>query len=865
MAEETDIPARLASRATKFSQEIFNALNKGYLKPADLGSFCAALNVATKLHVISEFLRSLPPYWIELDIEQLCHTILHSLDAISRMTTGQTRSSPFRWTYSTDAETKLVYFFKTQTKKSQEIASDCITLIDKLTKGENDVKGLPKGVTQNLDTPDTSLDSLNNEAFNALQSIAECQSMEHQTCRTASIMEEDSAIRRHPARLCLHEYQHSQESSARDMTIVVSAMDMALWQEFRLNIQPSSPADDGKLLCRGGFCHIIDQQIYAIIPLSFKDGQGLFRLNQSQVLRQIYQAGDGEPLKRVLRHYSLEPKDKVTLSYAIARSFWKYYNSELLMRTKWTSDNIWFMPEEGNRGNNKQMPLCAYLSFPSGNHGMIDPDILDKSQLTHQYPQIFDIGVLLLEIGLSKPFQTLSRQNKVSQANFNHKRAIDELDELEKMSWDGFMSNKKYFDGVVKFCLKSESIIPSSGQQKLNGKEDIIIRRRFHEYVVRPLAWLAKKGFRAQADKINYVNKKPHSPPRGVSYDEPRKLEPEAEFHSATVVPQMWLSNLKRISELVERKRRECAVKVEIRVAILDTGLDREFPVFQAKSGLMKSIIEERDFVNPNALTMTDTFGHGTFMARLIMECAPGAGIMVARVAKDTNDLESSRENIKKAILWAGQIGKADIIFMSFGFPDDDPGIREAIEKVQKDRQENIVFLASAGNSSTDDESFPARHPAVISVFATNCNGVFLQSNAKSSTNGAAVLGTFGDDIPSSIKEEFSSTYPKVCEPGSSVATAIMAGISATMLIYTTMLPSLVSLQGKAASTSDNILPRLRTTKGMEAALDRLAPEDKDHPRRRAVNPIWFWKKKSSDLARYAAIFDTLSNLDRRL
>lgn len=217
---------------------------------------------------------------------------------------------------------------------------------------------------------------------------------------------------------------------------------------------------------------------------------------------------------------------------------------------------------------------------------------------------------------------------------------------------------------------------------------------------------------------------------------------------------------------------------------------------------------------------------------------------------------------LNKAIVWAGQIGKADIIFMSFGFPNNDQGIREAIEKVQKERQDNIIFLASAGNSSSDDESFPARHPAVISVYATNCNGVFLQSNAKSTSNSAAVLGTFGDDIPSSIQEEFSSTYPKICEPGSSVATAIMAGISATMLIYATVLPRLISLQGKAASTTDNILQRLRTTKGMEAALDRLAPKDEDYPRRRAVNPIWFWKK-SIDLARYAAIFDTLSKLDR--
>lgn len=166
--------------------------------------------------------------------------------------------------------------------------------------------------------------------------------------------------------------------------------------------------------------------------------------------------------------------------------------------------------------------------------------------------------------------------------------------------------------------------------------------------MVRPLEWLAKKGFGTQVGHINYVNKKPPSRPQRPPDGEPGKLEPEAEFHSAAVVPQMWLRDLKKISELVEHKRRECAVSAAVRVAILDTGLNREFPAFRAKSGLMKSIIEERDFVNPDALTITDTFGHGTLVARLLMECAPGADIIVARVAKSTDELESSRENIKK-------------------------------------------------------------------------------------------------------------------------------------------------------------------------------------------------------------------------
>lgn len=214
---------------------------------------------------------------------------------------------------------------------------------------------------------------------------------------------------------------------------------------------------------------------------------------------------------------------------------------------------------------------------------------------------------------------------------------------------------------------------------------------------------------------------------------------------------------------------------------------------------------------------------------------------------------------IGKGILWAGRTGKADIISMSFGFPYDDQGIREAIETVQKERQEDIIFLASAGNSSTDDESFPARHPAVISVYATDRYGTFLRSNSASTANGAAVLGTYGDDIPDYIKEEFGITYPEVCQPGSSVATAIMAGISATMLIYTTILPS---LQGKAASSAFH---RLRTTKGMEKILQRLVQHDPEHPRLMAVKPARFWKSRPNDSSRYTAFCETLADLHESL
>lgn len=200
---------------------------------------------------------------------------------------------------------------------------------------------------------------------------------------------------------------------------------------------------------------------------------------------------------------------------------------------------------------------------------------------------------------------------------------------------------------------------------------------------------------------------------------------------------------------------------------------------------------------------------------------------------------------------------------MSFGFPHEDEGICEAIETLKRERKDKIIFLASAGNSHTDDESFPARHPAVVSVFATDCYGTFLRSNSASSSNGAMTLGTFGDDIPESLKDEFGTkSYTGVCQPGSSVATAIMAGIAATMLAYADTLSSF----GPPGTASSQVLQCLRTTKGLEALLRQMPRprQDADHPRRKAVDPRQFWKDSPGHWDRYCAIYNTLVPVYRK-
>ncbi|KAL8295998.1 hypothetical protein RB600_001470 [Gaeumannomyces tritici] len=397
--------------------------------------------------------------------------------------------------------------------------------------------------------------------------------------------------------------------------------------------------------------------------------------------------------------------------------------------------------------------------------------------------------------------------------------AIKTLERLEKATWDGFL-NKNVFDRAVKFCLDGKNFIKAPKKPKTSRlgpanlpkqmtveeqKKGVIERRRiFFQHVVQPLAWLAREGFRAQPGLITYVSEKRPEPQPG-STDPAQQPDGECLFH-AEIVPKMWLEDIKKISESVELKRRAQRIKDPVRVAILDTGLNTNLPIFEKKPSLKHAVKDYVDFVD-GASTMTDTFGHGTLMARIVMECAPGAEILVARVARNSKELKISRENIRKI---------------------------HAIEAVETERGEDIIFFASAGNSDTDDESFPACHASVVAIYATDKYGVPLSSNAAAPGQKAWVLGTYGDP-PDSLRDEFATTpYPRICEAGSSIATAAMTGIGAAMLAYAAVLPSLEE------RPCNHVLKRLRTSRGMEALLCRLAPEAKAHPWLRAVKPPVF-------------------------
>ncbi|ORY63910.1 uncharacterized protein BCR38DRAFT_433435 [Pseudomassariella vexata] len=869
----------LASCAREISKVVFRVI-RPYQKRVSVSHIRVAAEIGTQLHLFHSYVDSLPPYWIDHDIEQLCKRVLEELVTIctwpqpSKALPGVHVQQCFltllhllQESRQRKIEASINEFFTGQQNyRLIEAFNDlCLELYHKLVKSGDDDDGDANFPPEEFENNGPKIQpTFTKEVFNVLQRHMECEPSLHEASGGISL----AKPQRHPVRLSLSE----DADDVASFEFFISNWDMKIWQQIRFEIHTSKRPEShhfhqSKLLHPGAICTLWEKQFSSAF-LWVDSRLGLYQLRGSNIPYRTQLSGPGQRLSYVLRNYTLTPKDTVILAYAIARAYWQAYNSEL-MRTRWTSDTIWFLPEEQNSRPSNELPLRAYLALPFGIPDDPAHDTLEHDLLNHKFPRIFAIGVILLQIGRGEPFCTPKRSDGITQANQDHWIASRELRRLQDTKWKGF-SSKKVFDRAVEYCLDSGNFVSQSSQphcppidatNSADTQKGLRIRMKaFYRHVVLPLHWMAKKGFGNYTQEVQYIREKAtNTPPT----EEPhlRQGQLQALFHSGkSVTSRKWLQDMNLISADVERKRRQRGLRNPIRVAIIDTGLNPDLPFFRENDSRRQSITYRKDFVDPGASsTLSDSFGHGTLMVRLIMECAPMAEIIVARVSRSTKDLQKNKSKISEAILWAGLECQADIVSMSFGLAQDENSISRAIQKVQEDRHRAAIFLSSAGNSPGEEESFLARHPSVISIFAANCYGTFSEANAIQPRDGPVVLGTFGDDLPMNIPDEFREQYPKseVCQPGSSIATAVAAGISATMLAYADVLVDMHSDQ-----ISKRVFQRLRESKGMEALLHKMAQE-KPH-RRRFVNPIAFWSGKPNDWSRYSAIADCMWDYDKK-
>jgi hypothetical protein len=220
-------------------------------------------------------------------------------------------------------------------------------------------------------------------------------------------------------------------------------------------------------------------------------------------------------------------------------------------------------------------------------------------------------------------------------------------------------------------------------------------------------------------------------------------------------------------------------VNGKCRVLVVDTGVFPQIaptavnlsPAALAAKAALAEIngASDADPWDCDSNSVLDPFaGHGTFIAGLFANIAPGANVTCERGLTsfgDTDDVLIAR-TLRDSFNVPGDEPPFDIVSMSFGgyCEDDDPpiAIAEAIAVIQARYrtdediedppdliQERVVFVASAGNNGSCRPTWPASFENVIAVGALGPDGRAWFSNygpwVDACAPGVDIVSTFYD------------------------------------------------------------------------------------------------------------------------
>jgi len=225
------------------------------------------------------------------------------------------------------------------------------------------------------------------------------------------------------------------------------------------------------------------------------------------------------------------------------------------------------------------------------------------------------------------------------------------------------------------------------------------------------------------------------------------------------------------------------------RIAVLDTGLakGKQLPDLLGSGGAAARISGDPD--RPDSKLHGDAgitwakdnwldpvAGHGTFIAGIIEQLAPGSTIHIQHAISGLGDAIES-EVIQKILGLAAlpDDERPHILSLSFGgtAQEQAPALRSAIRKA---RLAGIVVVASAGNDGTSEAQYPAAYNGVIAVGALAPDGPTPWTNYGQWVDACAP----GADLVSSFFAKFDGPQPRIntVDPDKFEGWAIWSGTS---------------------------------------------------------------------------------------
>ncbi|KAF2804923.1 subtilisin-like protein [Mytilinidion resinicola] len=491
------------------------------------------------------------------------------------------------------------------------------------------------------------------------------------------------------------------------------------------------------------------------------------------------------PLSTALKNNLLSSTSKIQLAFTLSKAFWQYYESDW-MRAAWNFQTVQLLPQRDEDERCGIATLDCEAEVPFLKIDTISPDgpffseYEPQNQRMHRYPYILNLCLLLVLLCTEQgsPHESSPTQNRIYSfcaMKIKHKQSVWPVIELSD-------ERKRKYKEIVRKCLP-------------NPREDICLslaerRAWLRDNVVRPLYELLQDMQCSDTDDA------PETEEAGL------QTNPQIDMDEIAKTPsnesRRWINNIKfsPMQRYICQELKNDKKGRRPKIAIIDTGydgearwLDNPFKNRLSQKDEAGTISQNwKDFWENNDQPQDDS-GHGTSMLYTVMNIAPFADVCVARIAGNSEDLrqEDSRttKNLADAIRWAAEVQEADIISLSLGWEQEKlvEG-RYVISNVifdalGKRNQKVLLFAAASNYGGGRYELFPAKHPNVFSIRATNALGKHEDFNPPLPDDGSEVVGTLGVGVPT--KER---THEETGRTGTSVATAVAAGFAAIVVAY---------------------------------------------------------------------------------
>lgn len=273
-----------------------------------------------------------------------------------------------------------------------------------------------------------------------------------------------------------------------------------------------------------------------------------------------------------------------------------------------------------------------------------------------------------------------------------------------------------------------------------------------------------------------------------------------------------------------------------IKVAIIDNGADkfrlRIRDLIERGVSYVKADTDSADRILPWWMVSDP---HGTQMASLVAATNPWCRLYIARVGKGRRDILP--EDAVQAVNWAIE-QNVDIISISWVTKTQFPALKDAIEKAAKHA---LVFCSTADQGAWSERVFPADYEGTVRVSATDKYGNLMPASDK---KGHAVnIPVPGEDVPAFGPSYMGDNVAVGTVSGSSVATALAAGIASLSLLMLLVFNDTTksALKEKCIYKNDRITALLSMAINPSVTSQPLFPtgsEIKDVPNRWNLNLI---------------------------